>query len=112
MTTVKEAREVYSEALSRYREAQELVQGLIEQISGLSEALAKPLTLAPKHATASETIPLHVMTSPFRREVDLESWPDGGTIVEALSALHAAHARVQSMYAWLLPTDRDTVEAP
>lgn len=112
MTTVKEAREAYSEALSQYREAQELVQELIGQISELSEALADPLTLAPKHATASDAIPLHVMTHPFRREVDLESWPDGGAVVEALSALHAAQARVQSMYAWLLPVDREAVEAP
>ena len=112
MTTTGEAREVYSEALREYRAARERVSALADQARALAEALDEPLRAAPRHPEASARIPLHIMTSPVRREVDLEGWPDGLALVDALSALHAAHSRALALHSWLLPADRAAVEAP
>lgn len=109
---VTEAKEAYSAALRDYREAQARVRAVASQIGALAEALGEPLRLAPTHPNAAGRIPLHILTGPVRREVDLTAWPDGAALVEALGALHKAQARAHSLYSWLLPQDRASVEAP
>jgi hypothetical protein len=111
--TVGEALETYAEALRERREAQARVRALAERLREMAAALeTDPLWVAPKHPEANAHVPLHVMTGPVRREADLADWPDAGAILDALAALHASHARAQAMYSWLLPEDRERVEAP
>jgi len=110
---VLEAREAYATALQDYRQAQARVKALASQLNGLSELLTKdPLLLAPKHPNVANAIPLHVLTGPVRKEVDLTAWPDAAALLDALSALHRTHARAHSLYSWLLPQDRAAVAAP
>ena len=111
---VPQAREAYGTALASYRQAQERANGLARQLHDVASIIdEQPLRLAPKHPDASAAgVPLHVMTGPFRSDVDMSAWPSAGDLLDALGALHRTHARALSMYQWLLPTDRAAVEAP
>ena len=103
--------ERFAEAMDALTEAETRLQDLARRISDLGQALADdPLTLAPLHPAASEALPLHIMTHPTRREIDLATWPDGAEIVEALAGAHAARSRVASVRAWMLPQDRAATE--
>ena len=112
--TVPQARDAYAIALASYRQAQERANGFARQLHDVASIIdEQPLRLAPKHPDANAAgVPLHVMTGPFRRDVDMSIWPGAEELLNALGKLHRTHARALSMYQWLLPPDRAAVEAP
>ena len=105
--------ERYEEALSSLRRAEARVRSLAERLAALAQDLrADPLTLAPTNEAASIALPLHIVTHPFRREIDLTAWPDAESILEDLGALHAARSRALAVRAWMLPGDQAHAETP
>ncbi|MYD37006.1 MAG: hypothetical protein F4X20_08415 [Dehalococcoidia bacterium] len=105
--------ERYSEALTLLREAESRIRTLADHFSSLAQHLSdNPLTVAPIHEAAGESLPLHITTHPFRQDVDMASWPDAHTITEALGELHRARARALALRAWMLPEDRDATSKP
>ncbi len=102
--------ERYAEAVATLTVAEERVQGLAEQLGRLGRELSDdPLTVAPLHELSVGLLPLHISTHPYRREVDLASWPDAQGIIQALGALHVARSRVLALRAWMLPEDQAEV---
>ena len=95
------------------RKAESRVRVLADRFSSLGQHLSEnPLTVAPIHEAAGESLPLHITTHPFRKDVDMAGWPDAHTIIEALGELHQARARVFALRAWMLPEDRDATPEP
>lgn len=109
----KTPRERYSESIAVLREAESRVKIIADRLGSLGQHLTEnPLTLAPVHEAAGELLPLHITTHPFRQDVDMASWPDTYTVIEALGELHRARSRVFALRAWMLPEDRDATPEP
>ena len=105
--------ERYSEAMALLRKAESRVRVLADRFSSLGQHLSEnPLTVAPIHEAAGESLPLHITTHPFRKDVDMAGWPDEASIIEALGELHRARSRALALRAWMLPEDRDAAPAP
>ncbi len=95
------------------REAEARVRFLADCFSSLGQHLSEnPLTVVPIHEPVGQSLPLHITTHPFRKDVDMADWPDAHTINEALGELHRARSRVFALRAWMLPEDRDATPEP